>query len=777
MVIASFNRSASLLALTMVLGSAPAFAQDATPAEAAPAADAAPASNGGIADIVVTAQKRAENVQQVPIAISAVDSQYLESRDISSIDQLGTIAPNVKIDRAPSNKTITQIAIRGSVTINPAITWEPAVGLYVDGVYIAKAQGSIFDIADLERVEVLRGPQGTLYGRNTLAGAVNLVTKKPSGELGGSAEVSYGNYDYWKFKGVLDLPQMGIFSAKLSGQIQKRDGFIDVIGNPNVKDTNDLDNKSFMVQVRAQPTDNLTVDYSYDYSYYNQRPDYPQLYQVNRNGQPGDIFDPNSAGYANIPLYQFANKDRQTTTTIDTDVFEKTKTQGHALTIALDLGSAELKSISAYRKLNFNDLLDLDGSSMPIAVTGRDTDYHSFSQELQITGKAFDDRLNYVVGAYYFKDKAETLGPQSFFFGASTFQSDYGSHTEAYAAYAQADYELTDRLVLTGGIRYTHEKKDIRRLLVSGPGTPAEQTLINVGYGDVPDATYNDVSPAATLRYQVTDNVNVYARYAKGFKSGGFNGETTELGVPTTQFPLGAPTELLNPYKPEKVDSYEVGFKSRLLDNKLQFNVAAFWDEHKDIQLSVFRGDSAASSVVLNAAAARIRGVELEWIARPADWFTFNGSFSILDAKYKSYIDGGVDVSDNRAFPHTPKYTAAFGVDWRVLEGDWGRFNLIGDLSYVSKYYTYPFAIDVANPSDQTARTTLSQGRTIVNLRGVVSEVPLGGVDAQFSFWVKNLFKEDNPSNFIDFGPSFGGMTVAYFPDPRTYGITAGIKF
>ena len=174
---------ASACALTFGLA-APALGQESDD----PATDA-----DGIGMIIVTAQKRSENVQDVPIAITAIGSQFLESRGIDSIDDLGTIAPNVKFERAPASKTISQIAIRGSVTINPAITWEPAVGLYLDGVYIAKAQGSIFDIADLERVEILRGPQGTLYGRNALAGAVNLVTKKPSGEAGGMAELTYGS--------------------------------------------------------------------------------------------------------------------------------------------------------------------------------------------------------------------------------------------------------------------------------------------------------------------------------------------------------------------------------------------------------------------------------------------------------------------------------------------------------------------------------------------------------------------------------------------------------
>lgn len=185
-------------------------------------------NDDGIGVIVVTAQKRSQNVQDVPIAITAIGSQFLETRGIDSIDKIGTIAPNVKIERAPASKSISQISIRGSVTINPAITWEPAVGLYLDGVYIAKAQGSIFDIADLERVEILRGPQGTLYGRNALAGAVNLVTKKPSGEAGGLTELTYGSFNEVRVRGVLDLPQMGPISAKVSGQYRRRDGLIDL---------------------------------------------------------------------------------------------------------------------------------------------------------------------------------------------------------------------------------------------------------------------------------------------------------------------------------------------------------------------------------------------------------------------------------------------------------------------------------------------------------------------------------------------------------------------
>ena len=773
-------RLATLLASTAM--AMPAIAQD-----------SATEDPGGIGDIVVTAQKRAENVQDVPLAISAVSSEYLESRDISSIDRLGSIAPNVKIERAPSNKTISQIAIRGSVTINPAVTWEPAVGLYLDGVYIAKAQGSIFDVADLERVEVLRGPQGTLYGRNALAGAVNLVTKKPTGEAGGSAEISYGNYDYWKGKAILNLPAMGALSMKVSGQIQKRDGFVKVGPNPfpqaflarpnSVSDLGNLNGKSGMIQLRLKPEGNFTADYQFDYSRYNQRTDFSQLVSV----LPNSLFTDPAILAAIAPLGLYANPNRQSTASVDANpLYEKTRTYGHSLTLALDMGASTLKSISSYRNLRWQDAADLDGSPLDIANTQRDTSFHAYSQELQLTGDAMDNRLNYVVGAFAYKEKAETLGPQRFFGflnqvgapGAADLQSDYGSHTKAWALYAQLDYRLTEALKMTLGARYTNEVKDIRRRFAVG--TP-RTVLFDVPYGGVPDAKFNNFSPTATLSYEASDNVNVYARWARGYKSGGFNGETDVAGLIGQTFNCtsapGNASELCNPYRPEKVDSYELGLKTKLADGKLIFNVAGFWDEHKDIQLSVFTAQGAAASVVLNAAAARIRGLEFEAVARPIPSLTINGSFAVLDADYKSFIDGGVDVSNNRAFPHTPKATAALGVDWRVMQGDWGKLNLTGDYNHVSGYYTFPFALRGNRAVENVASNTRSPGRDIVNVSARISDFNVGGARTELSFWVRNLTKEDRPTNFIDFGAGFGGLTLGYFPDPRTYGATFGVKF
>lgn len=767
---------ASLGSMVLSLAS-PALAQDSA---------AGDDGGDGLGVIVVTAQKRSENIQDVPIAISAVGSEFLESRGIDSIDKLGTIAPNVKIERAPASKSISQIAIRGSVTINPAITWEPAVGLYLDGVYIAKAQGSIFDVADLERIEVLRGPQGTLYGRNALAGAVNLITKKPSGEAGGLAEVTYGSFDEVRLRGVLDLPQMGAFSAKVSGQYRKRDGLIDLApGNPSGRmSTDSIDSGSFMVQLRGEIADNFTADYTYDYSKMSQTPPFSQLLRVNRNGDPRDIFDPDGPSYAFggafFPLDTIANPERVTSASIDAPAYERSRSYGHALTLTLGLGDAELKSITAYRDLAWADGLDLDGSPFPVAFTQRISDYNAFSQELQLTGEAFGRALSYVIGGFYFDEKAETLNPQTYFGGGVDLDSNYGSNTEAIALYAQLDYRLTEALKLTLGARYTHETKDISRFFrvnfdpANGITTPL--VVADLPYGSIPDASYNDFSPAVTLAYQASDDLNLYARFARGFKSGGFNGETNVFAAPTPACPSGA-LELCAPYRPEKVDSYEIGLKSQLLDNRVILNIAAFRDERKDMQLSVFTATTGAASIIQNAAAARIQGLEFETVIRPFDALTINASLALLDSKYKSFIDGGVDVSNNRAFPHAPKATAAVGLDWRVVERDWGRLNLYADLSYSSKYYTFPYALTAPTPSDQVAGSSQSPGRTLINMRATVAEIPLSGVEADLSVFVRNLTREDSPSNFIDFGPGFGGILLGYFPEPRTFGVTAGVRF
>jgi len=779
-------RSAILSGASLIaLPCGAAWAQDAVSADQA-ASSTVPDAYG---DIVVTAQRREQSLQDVPVAISAVNERFLQQRNITSIEQLGNIAPNVKIERGASNSTVAQITIRGATTINPSLTWEPTVGLYLDGVYLGKAQGGFFDVADIARVEVLRGPQGTLYGRNTLAGAINIITQKPTGEFGGKAQISYGNYNYGQMRGTLDLPEFAGFSVKLSGQATMRNGFYKVVDNQvpgvptaqgrRVKEVDNLDSKSFMAQVRFQPTDTLTFDYAYDYSRVDQKPAYTQPYSV----YPGGIFDPSSPAYAFggafFPYDKYVNTDRQKNASINTNVFERVRVYGHSLTAALDVGDiGELKSITSYRNVNFDDRLDLDGSPLPLAESARDSHYHSFSQELQLAGKL--DRLDYVFGLFYSADKATTINPQTFFAGASQYDSRYGGKTKSFAAFGQVDYRVTDQITLTGGLRLTKERKTITRLYgdLINPANSFGYNLDNLPGGAIPGglltpgqiyttptAKYSNVSPTIVVSYKPVDEVNIYAKYAKGFKSGGFNGESSD------------PTELASPYRPEKVDSYELGLKSRLFDNRLTLNVAAFWNESKDLQLSVFTGTGAVSSFVLNAGAARIRGIELEAVARPVDSLTVTGSFAYLDPKYKSFMDGGQNVADNRAFSHAPKYTANASVDWRAFQLDSGaRLNLIADVGYTARYFIFPFALR-APVGSQTAYNTQAPSRTVVDVRAVLSEIEYGGTKLSLTAFGRNIFDTRKELTFIDFGASFGGLTTANYIPPRTYGVTLGANF
>lgn len=768
----AFN--SSVLALTMALTAVitPQIAQ---------------AQTDGLDEVTVTAQKREQSLQEVPIAVTAVTTEYIESRGITNIKSLSSLAPNLKVEASPNNTTAAQISIRGGVTINPALTWEPTVGIYVNGAYYGKVQGSIFDVADIERIEVLRGPQGTLYGRNTLAGAINVITAKPTGEFGGKAEIGYGNYNARHLKGSVNFDQFGPFRLKLSGLVQKRDGFVDVVPNPltapitslgapQTDELQDLDRTAFLASLSADFTDQLSMDYTFDYSYSDQNPVFSQIVSVGA----GNIFDPTAPFYLGgfpffLPLDLYVNTDRQDTATIDADVFETSRVQGHTLAFTYDLGNSQLKSITSARDLSWKDSLDIDGSPLHLAHTKRFSDYDSFSQEFQFTGST--DRLNYVLGAYYFEDDGYTQNPQEFFgaanvsfifpgptfVGGAAFDSQYGFDTEAWALFGQVDFELTDQFTLTGGLRYTEEEKSIIR---SNVGVVLDGQILNLPFipaGTTASEKFNDLSPQVILNFEASENINLYAKYAQGYKSGGFNGEAQTVA------------ETIRPYDAEDVRSLEFGAKTRFADNRGQLNAAVFFNKHKDMQLSVFTAVGAAGSDIRNAAKANINGFELEGMFQLADNILVRGSYGYLDTEYKEFIEFGMDVANDRAFPHAPKNTFSAGLDARVWEGDLGAFDFNADINHTSKYFTYPYSLTTT--TGQNAFNTQAPSRTLVDARLSWTDIPVGQGNVELSVWARNLFDKEYLSNFIDFGPGFGSLTSGYFGEPRTYGVTLGVDW
>jgi iron complex outermembrane receptor protein len=723
-------------------------------------------------EIVVTAQRREEKLQDVPISVSAFSADAIEQRGLTNVMSLNSLAPNVSITNAAGNSTAAQIGIRGGIQINPALSWDPAVGIYLDGVYIGKTQGSVFDVVDLERIEVLRGPQGTLYGRNTLSGAINLVTRAPSGEFKGTASVGYGNYDYKVGKFSVDLPRFGMVSASVSGRIERRDGFV-----KNVADTtgvaagfgttaavaqksqlNNLRSEGARIAVDIDPTDDLNIAYRYDYSNNNQSNQFYQMTGIGTVGQFGNattIFDPTSPAYAGLPLFLFTNPNYQSTASIDGPAYERSQVQGHSITANWNASDAlSLKSITAYRKLTWKDGLDLDGSPMPIAHTQRLSDYWAWSQEAQAFGKLFDERLNYVAGFYFFKDDGFTYNPQSYFFGTNFFDSSYGFTSRVYAFYTQVDYKVLDDLTATAGVRYSNERKTILRNLVGTFNFAPPVTLIPTTNNA---RSFNSTTPMASVNYKFTNEINLYARYSQGYKSGGFNGETNDV------------LELNTPYRPEKMNAYEIGAKTTFLNGRGTFNAAFFLNKSSDLQLSIFKATGAASSTVENAGKGTARGLEFELSVRVFDGWTLGGNYGYLDTYYTQYLDGGVNVANDRPFLHSPKHTASVNIDGRLYESDFGTLRVIADYAYQSKQFFYPYSLTrTTNPN---AYYTQVPGYGIANARLLFSGIPISGdVTGEVAFWVKNIANNHSVQNWIDFGPAFGNIRPTNFVNPRTLG-------
>ncbi len=750
------------------------------PDDAEPEIPAKPAAV--VEEIVVTAQRRRESLLDVPIAVTALGPDALRSRGIERIDELNSIAPGLQISRSPANTTISQITIRGSSQINPALYWDPAVGLYLDGVYIGKAQGSVFDVADLAGVEVLRGPQGTLYGRNTIAGTINLVTRKPSGAFGGRAGVEFGRYQQQVYRATLDLPRIGPVAAKVGARSERRDGWVSTTESSPVDELNNRHNDAVQLTALFDIATGLDAVYRYDRSDTDQTNNYLQLVR-----------------HENPASEPWVARERQHHADIDSISFERADTQGHALTLSWTLGEAfNIKSITARRTLNWADSLDLDGSPQMLAHTQRFTDYQQFSQDLNIGGRL--GAVQYTGGLYWFTDDGYTNNPQTFYEGSLNFDSRYGTETRAWAAYGQADWTGIERLTLTFGLRHTRETKTLERVLGFAPA-PDENPIPGLedqgGAGFVyyiaegfrtPDAAFDATTPLLSAAWKFSDQLNTYIRYAEGFKSGGYNGEYSNLqdtpddGNPDTSNDNQAQT--LVPFRPERQRSIELGLKAHALDGLLSANVALFQNKLEDLQASIFTGGGAAATVVRNAGRATVRGLEIETVLRPFTGTRLSASLSLLDAKYDVFDDEDAEgnfgnQADNRAFVHAPEKAFNLVLDSHLATLLGGGVRAVVDYVWTDSFYTYPYQL--SGPGDpgyddsrQVAGDSQVQAYGLLNARLIWERAEHWSV----ALWGRNLLNENAANNYIDFGPGlFQSLTIANFVEPRTVGLAATYGF
>jgi len=720
-------------------------------------------SSGGIEEVVVTASKREESLQEAPIAITAITESTIQDLNIASLTDIQSMSPNVHIIRAPSNNTSTTLAIRGNGTMNPAITWENAVAVYVDGVYIGKTQGSLFDMVDLERVELLRGPQGTLYGRNALAGAINFISKKPSGS-GASVDFTLGDYGLRSSKFSYDFAIGPNLFSKVTFLDKKRDGYTKVgpspydlgstptvvgAGTPSVKELDTVDLKAARFALSYQG-DAFDVDFAFDSSEQDNTPPFGHLTRLIPNWSAafgvGEIGM--GPGVVLWPLENFVVNGRQESASVDAPTAERADIEGMSLTVAVDTALGELKAIYSDRELTWFDYLDLDGSPFPIFHTSRETDYTSESFELQLVGSR--GSVDYVFGYFAFEDNAYTNNPQYPFALDNPEGQEYSGDTDASAFYGQLDFNVSDKTKVTVGVRETTEDKDGYKAYNGSAYAPFG------GVSATSSAEFDNTSSTFILSHQLTDATNVYVKLAEGFKGGGFNAEEA-VNFATFSLQNG-----FKPYAPETVESTELGLKGIYFDNRLSLNVAYFMNEHEDMQVAYFTAAAAAASEVLNAS-AEIDGLEIELQAYLSDVSRLNLNIGILDIGGYTENSLATDGFALEAFPYSPDESI-----YLSYERDFSDFTLRVDHEHISEHYAFPY-----NSKDPRYEHSYHKGRDVTNLRLIMA--PQDNMD--LVFWIKNLSDEEYSFTNIPFGPGFGNLNMTYFAPPRTAGFDFRYRF
>lgn len=747
-----------------------------------------------IETVIVTAQKRSERIQDVPISITAISASQLEARRIEGIADLNAVAPNLTFRANAGTDMVSIVALRGSVTGQPAIWVDPSVGMYLDGVYIGKSQGSVFDVVEIERVEVLRGPQGTLFGRNTEGGAVSLVSRRPGGVWGGNVSAEVGNFGRKLGRASIDLPKVGIASMSVGMRREKQDGWAE---NLTGADLGARDKTAHRFAATLDFTDDFKVDYTYDHSKADNTPTPTSLYAV--DGWAGAIrtyWLPYAASFggnavvtalgnaqhnAMLPWVATSRPDTFSTNAIAGE-WEKSRTTGHALTANYKLSeSDEVKYIFARRKMHYNDRQDIDG--MPLASINvfpnfpwgmnlyfdRDTRYEQSSHELQWIGST--GALKYVFGLYKFDDEGRSVSPQQFaLFGTAPIVVDYSVDTDSKAVYSQLDYALDARWNLTAGVRYSREEKggSTRRYNTAGfngaqaPGTAGSPNFTSPEYS----ATFSKTTPVVALAYKAGDRTNLYARAAKGFKSGGFSGELANPAV-------------LTPYKPQTSVSVEVGIKHAFMQNRAQFAAAIFQNKVSGQQTTQLL-PASTQSFLSNAGKSTYRGFEFEGTLVPVDGWRLRAAYGYLHTRFDQYIDNAlnipgrplIDTADNRLAGFAPKHTLNLGLDARLLDSDMGTLRGIVDYTFGSESYLYAVNKDLRAPNAGgaygAAFNRLPATRNL-NLRLVMAQIPVGGPGAaSVALWVKNATDEERQVQGIDFGM----FRTANWQEPRTYGLT-----
>lgn len=682
-----------------------------------------------IEEVLVTAEKRTASVQETSIAITAYSFEDLELRGIDEIEDLQFSAPNLVISHN-SQSPVTYAYIRGVGSDQLVAGFDPGVAYHVDGIYVGQPSSMPVDLWDMERVEVLRGPQGTLYGRNTTGGTINVITKGPTDQLDGTFDVTAGNYDRFRFRGALGGPIAGDrVSGRISFISDESDGYQD---NLTGDDSDTIDHWALRGKLRFDVTETLSLlltaqrfENEGNQSQKRREPFAPVELA------PGFIIDIFDGAVPNPTDPRKVAKDYDEELELENDFY--------SARLEWDFGPAMLVATTGYISNDWYQSTDIDMSNNPVQYQAWEMETTQFSQELQLISTS-DGALDWIVGLFWFDEELETdyLFEDSSIAGFNFFNGGK-LDTQSWAVYGQGSYDFRESgtpLRLVAGLRYTEDEKKIDEY------QQIPQFLLDLA-GEM-DNTWDEVTGKLGLDWFVADDVMVYGSYSHGYKGGGYS-----IG----QF---------DEFEPETVDTFEVGIKSQLLDRRAQVNVSAFYNDYQNLQVNYLVGTVYQT---YNAAEATIQGVEVESTLLVGTQLTLGANLTWLDAEFDKYIfDPGPPVIDlagdtlNRA----PEYTVALSAQYDFA------LDRIGNFTARVDYY---WQDDVYYRLQNIPRHKADAFDTL-DLRLVwTSNDGHWAVDA----FMKNAGDEDNQRSLtVNDGLSSGTASfVSYYP-PKTYGLRIG---
>ena len=789
------------LSLALAIAADPAAASE-TAADTAAADDAATQVEGGSygSEIIVTARRRQETAQDVPIAISVVDGEQIDNTGSFNVGRLTQLTPTLQF--YSSNPRNTAVNIRGIGApfglTNDGI--EQGVGIYIDDVYYSRVASSTFDFLDVAQIEVLRGPQGTLYGKNTTAGAINITTNQPTFEFEGKAEVSIGNLDFKQAKAAISGPLSGRLAARIAVSSTSRRGTLYNVTTDRYLQSQD--NIGIRGQLLWRPADNLDITLAGDW---NRQEAVCCGSVFVRTGETQRPLNRQFAALAAAQGYAFPSDDPyDRLSDLDAALNAGNAIGGASLRVKWDVGPGTLTSVTAWRYWDWQPENDRDFTGLPIVTKSQNpSQQDQYTQELRYNYTG--DRLDFVIGGFYYYQRVDTQGIEghgpassrwtinpsnplsndpSVLGGLTAINTQYLKNTSA-ALFGQLSWKVTDQLTIQPGVRVNYDKKDgyYQRLVFAGDGSPVTADLTDaVSAARLGVFTPQEYAPSfsdwnfsydLTATWKAARDLLFYATYAKTFKSGGIN----QNGVPNGAD--GDPILAAATVKPESVDHFEAGVKAEYWDRRATFNLSAFRTDIKNFQANVNNGQfGVLRGYLANAGKVRTQGVEFDFSVRPSERFRAYANGAYTDAKYESFVDapcppelsGGTasapncDISGQR-LPGVSKWAFSFGAEANAessLFGQDGQYYLGYDGSYRSDWSSNP------SPSAYT----WIEGYALSNFRAGF-RTPSG---LDIFAWVRNAF-DQNYLEQLSVGPGNTGLITGLPGDPRTWGGTVKASF